>query len=82
MYHVDIGLIGASKIGRHVMKLLRSFEVNVLLYDPHVTIEEANELGVELVSLEELMRRSDVVSLHAPALESTRKMLRREHFPR
>jgi phosphoglycerate dehydrogenase-like enzyme len=80
MYHVDIGLIGASKIGRHVIRLLKQFEVNILLYDPHVTAEEAMELGVELVDLMDLMRRSDVVSLHAPALESTRRMLRAEHF--
>jgi phosphoglycerate dehydrogenase-like enzyme len=80
MYQIEIGLIGASKIGRHVIRLLKQFEVDVLLYDPHVTQEEAMELGVELVSLDELMRRSEVVSLHAPALDSTRKMLGREHF--
>jgi len=80
MYQIDIGLIGASKIGRHVIRLLKQFEVNVLLYDPHVTAEEAKELGVERVDLMELMRRSEVVSLHAPALESTRRMLKREHF--
>jgi phosphoglycerate dehydrogenase-like enzyme len=80
MYQIEVGLIGASKIGRHVIRLLRQFEVDVLLYDPHVSGEEAMELGVEQVSLEDLMRRSDVVSLHAPALVDTRKMLRREHF--
>ena len=41
MYQIDIGLIGASKIGRHVIRLLKNFEVNVLLYDPHVSSEEA-----------------------------------------
>ena len=75
MYHIDIGIIGASKIGRHLIRLLKQFEVNVLLTDPHVTQEEAHELDVELLPLDELMRRSDVVTLHAPALESTRKML-------
>jgi phosphoglycerate dehydrogenase-like enzyme len=80
MYQVDIGIIGASKIGRHLIRLLKQFEVNVLLYDPYVSSEEAMELGVEQIDLMELMRRSDVVSLHAPALESTRKMLKREHF--
>ncbi len=80
MYKIDIGVIGASKIGRHVMRLLKEFEVHVLLYDPYVSRAEAKELGAELVSLEDLMQRSEVVSLHAPALESTRHMLRREHF--
>jgi phosphoglycerate dehydrogenase-like enzyme len=80
MYQIEIGLIGASKIGRHVIRLLKQYEVDVLLYDPHVTPEEAAELGVEQVPLMDLMRRSEVVSLHAPALESTRRMLGREHF--
>jgi phosphoglycerate dehydrogenase-like enzyme len=80
MYHIDIGIIGASKIGRHLIRLLKQFEVNILLTDPHVTQEEADELGVELVPLDDLMRRSDVVTLHAPALESTRKMLGKDQF--
>ena len=58
MYQVDIGLIGASKIGRHVIRLLKQFEVNVLLYDPHVSTEEAMEMGVEQVDLMELMHRT------------------------
>ncbi len=75
LYEVTIGIIGASRVGRHVIRLLKGFEVNVLLSDPLVDAEEARALGVTLVPLEELMSQSDVVSLHAPALESTRGML-------
>ncbi len=70
-----VGIVGASNVGRHVIRLLEAFEVEVLLYDPFVTPDEAEELGVDLVSLEELLSRSNVVSLHAPATGQTRHML-------
>lgn len=66
-----VGIIGASRIGRLVIELLQPFSFDVLLSDPTVTEAEAAGLGVELVTLDELMARSRVVSLHAPILPST-----------
>jgi len=80
VYEVTIGLIGASQAGRHVIRLLRAFETTVLVADPHLSDEEAARLDVERVSLDQLMRRSDVVSLHAPALPDTRHLLGRDQF--
>lgn len=80
LYDVTIGIIGASRVGRHLIRLLKAFEVTILLSDPHVDEHEAGSLGVERVELDELMARSDVVSLHAPALESTRGMLGTRQF--
>jgi phosphoglycerate dehydrogenase-like enzyme len=68
-----IGIVGASRIGRRVIELLRSFEYSVLLYDPFVVAGELE--GAELVSLDTLMARSDVVSVHAPSLPATRAMI-------
>jgi phosphoglycerate dehydrogenase-like enzyme len=79
-FGVTVGVISASKVGQHVLKLLRAFELEVLLYDPFMKPERARELGATLVGLEELMKRSDVVTLHAPALPATRHLLKREHF--
>jgi phosphoglycerate dehydrogenase-like enzyme len=79
-YGSTIGLIGASKVGRHVIRLLRQFEVNILVADPHFEADEAAALDVERVDLDTLLRRSDVVSLHAPALPETRHMLSRDQF--
>jgi phosphoglycerate dehydrogenase-like enzyme len=79
-YQSAVGLISLGLIGRRVAKRLRSFDLRVLAYDPFVTEAEARELGVELVSLDELFRRSDVVSCHAPDLEETRKMIGTAHF--
>jgi phosphoglycerate dehydrogenase-like enzyme len=75
-----IGIIGASRIGRRVIDLLEPFHVRVLLHDPYVDAREAAALGAESVSLEELMRLSDVVSIHAPALPSTQGMIDRRHL--
>lgn len=70
-----IGICGASLIGRRVIEMLRAYDVRVLLNDPYVDHAEAIRLGVELVDLDELCARSDVVSLHAPALPSTRHLI-------
>jgi phosphoglycerate dehydrogenase-like enzyme len=75
-----VGLISLGTIGRLVAKRLRTFDVHVIAYDPFVDEADANELGVTLVSLEELFRRSDVVSCHAPDLEETRGMITATHF--
>lgn len=71
----NVGVIGASNVGRHVIKLLQPFEVNIYLYDPFVTEEEALQLGVAKVDLDKLLAISDVVSLHAPANEKTYHLL-------
>jgi phosphoglycerate dehydrogenase-like enzyme len=71
-----IGIIGASHVGRTVLDYLQPFEVKeVLLYDPYWSAEDIATLGATKVSLEELLRRSDAVTLHAPALPATRHML-------
>lgn len=75
-----VGIIGASRVGRRLLSLLRPFNMSVLLADPTVSIEEAAELGAELVPLDELMARSYVISLHAPELESTRGMIGAAQF--
>ena len=68
-----IGLVGASTIGRLVIERLRSLDVEVVVADPYLTTTEATELGV--ADLDELLATSDVVSLHAPLLASTRHMI-------
>lgn len=70
-----IGVIGASRVGRRLLELLRPFDFTVLLHDPYVSAAEANLLGAELLSLEDLLRHSDIVSLHAPDIPETYRML-------
>ncbi|MES5820411.1 hydroxyacid dehydrogenase [Streptomyces sp. RG80] len=73
-YRRTVGVVGASRIGRRVLDLLRPHDLDVLLYDPYVDASQARALGAEPVGLDELARRSDVVSVHAPQLPETRHM--------
>ncbi|HYS38168.1 MAG TPA: hydroxyacid dehydrogenase [Pseudonocardiaceae bacterium] len=61
-----VGIVGASRVGRRVLRLLTSFDLHLLLADPDVTDADAAELGAERVDLPVLFQRSNVISLHAP----------------
>ena len=74
-YAKRIGIVGASKIGRKVIELLRPYALDVVVYDPFLVHRDAAELGVEVVGLDELLSTSDVVSVHAPSLQSTRNLI-------
>jgi D-3-phosphoglycerate dehydrogenase len=67
-----LGLWGFGRIGAEVARRARALELHLLAYDPVMSPERAAQLGVEPVSLDELLARSDVVSLHMPLLDSTR----------
>lgn len=79
-YHRVIGLVGASRIGRMVARHLEAFDFTVLLRDPFVRPDDPIAQSVELVDLDSLMARSDVVSLHAPLLPSTKSMIGRREL--
>lgn len=71
-----VGLVSYGKIARKLAGHLRAIGFTVIAYDPY--IEE--KADVELVSLEELMKRSDVISLHAPLVKETYQMINKEMF--
>jgi len=75
-----VGLVGASNVGRHVISLLEPFEAQILVADPFLDESDALALGVHKVELDELMERSDVVSLHCPANEATHHVLNAERL--
>lgn len=75
-----VGIISLSRIGRGVLEHLKMFDIKVIAYDPFVTEEEAQQLGIELCSLEDIFKRSNVVTLHTPWLKETEGMIRGKHF--
>jgi phosphoglycerate dehydrogenase-like enzyme len=75
LYDKKVGIVGASNVGRHVIRLLQPFHVHILLYDPYVSEEQARSMGVVKVELDELVQEADVISLHAPALPATYHMI-------
>lgn len=78
VFKKKIGVLGAGWAGRHYIKLMQNFSVEILLSDPYIPEEEADRMGVRLVGFPELLRESDVVSVHAPSLPETFHMFRRE----
>lgn len=66
-----IGIIGLGRIGRAVAKRAAAFDMKVLGNDPRVSPQDAATVGVRLLPLDELLRQSDVVTLHTPALGKT-----------
>ncbi|MEV6479817.1 hydroxyacid dehydrogenase [Streptomyces sp. NPDC051576] len=72
-----IGVIGASRVGRRLLELLRPHDFEVLLHDPYVSVTDARALGAELLPLDDLLSASDIVSLHAPDIPETQRMLDR-----
>ncbi|WP_105968133.1 hydroxyacid dehydrogenase [Streptomyces geranii] len=74
-YGRRVGVVGASKIGRRLIELLRPFDFQVSLADPYVTESEAAALGASLLPLDDLMRENDIVTVHAPALIETDRLI-------
>ncbi len=75
LYGETLGLIGLGHIGREVARRALAMDMTVLAHDPVVGADQAAAAGVELASLEDLLRRADYVSLHAPSNPLTRKIL-------
>jgi phosphoglycerate dehydrogenase-like enzyme len=75
-----VGLIGCGLVARRLLALLRPFGCTVLVYDPYVSDDEARSLEAQAVPLHELLRSSDVVSIHAPSTAETRRMIGREQL--
>jgi len=78
LYHQTLGIIGLGKIGSIVADRAIGLKMKVLAYDPHIVPEMAAVLGVENVSLDELLARSDFITIHTPLNDSTRRILNRE----
>ena len=73
-----LGIVGLGKIGQAIAVRAIAMEMNVLAVDPFVTEEQAANHGVELVDFDQLLRRSDVVSVHVPLTRATRGLLGRD----
>ena len=72
LYGKTLGVLGLGKIGSAVAKRSQSFEMEVIGSDPFVSEEYAQKLGIEIVSFEDLLKRSDYITLHVPATKDTK----------
>ena len=70
-----LGVIGLGRIGMGVAKRALAFEMSVIGYDPYVNEERAGELGIKVVTLEELIQNSDFITVHMPLTPETKNMI-------
>lgn len=82
LYGKTLGIIGVGRIGGAVARRAHAFEMKVIAFDPLLTKLKAESLGVELVSIDEIIERSDFITVHAPMTEKTKNLIRAEHFKR
>lgn len=78
LWRSTVGIIGLGRIGKVVARRCRGFEMEILAYDPVQDLEFARQHGVSYVPLEQLLRRSDIVTVHAPHTPQTDNMINRD----
>ena len=71
LYNKTLGLVGMGQIGSYVAKLAQGWSMNVIGYDPYLSLERAQKMGIEVVELDELFHRADVISVHTPLTNET-----------
>ncbi|MCW1249364.1 phosphoglycerate dehydrogenase [Acaricomes phytoseiuli] len=75
LYEKKVGIIGLGRIGALISARLQAFETEILAYDPYVTSARAAQLGVQLVSLDELFEQADFITIHMPKTSETVGMI-------
>ena len=75
-----LGIIGVGRVGSEVARRLKHFNMEFLGYDPYLPKEVADEVGVKLTTLEDVIEHSDIMTIHTPLLPETRGMINLEQF--
>jgi len=75
LYEKTVGIIGLGRIGALITTRLQAFGMNVVAYDPYVTASRAQQMGVQLLSLDELLAQSDFITIHMPKTPETTGMI-------
>ncbi len=81
LFGKTLGIAGLGRVGRLVAERVKAFHMNIIAHDPFLGPEKAKELGVKPVSFEELLRKSDIITLHTSLTPDTVRLLDREEFP-
>lgn len=75
-----LGVIGTGKIGSNVIKIAKGFNMNVLAMDPHPNEEFAKTAGFNYVLLDELLKNSDIITIHVPLMEQTHYLINKDNI--
>ena len=76
----NVGLLGFGAIAQGVAKMLKGFDVNVYAFDKYPNLEKAKELCVYMISMEDILKRCDIVSMHLPSLKETYHIMGNKQF--
>lgn len=76
-----LGIVGLGKIGKEVAKRMQSFGMKTIGYDPFLTSDTANELKIELMSVEEIYKKANFISFHTPLNDETKYLLNSNSLP-
>ena len=82
LYGKTIGIVGTGRIGQNVAVIAKGFGMKVIAYDPYPNNEAAKNIGFDYVSLDDLLSRSDIVTLHAPYNPGTKHLINMENINR
>jgi D-3-phosphoglycerate dehydrogenase len=74
----NLGIIGFGRIGQDVAKIMKGFEMNLFVYDPFVQETDIKKIDGKKVTLDTLLKESDVVTIHAPLMKDTHELINKE----
>ncbi|MBU1153775.1 phosphoglycerate dehydrogenase [bacterium] len=80
LFDKTIGIIGLGRIGTEVAKRIKAFQMRVIGYDPYVSEERVESLGIEMVGLEQLYKESDYITLHVTKTPETKNMISKKEI--
>ena len=80
LYGKQLGLIGAGRIGTEVARRARAFGMRVIVFDPYLTPDRASALEMEMGSLEDVLKRADILTLHVPLTEATANLIGKDQL--
>ena len=80
LYEKTLGVVGMGKIGTEVAKRAKSFGMQILGYDPYLTEDRADQLGITKATLDEIAKESDFITIHTPLIKETRGIINDDYF--
>ena len=75
LFNKVLGIVGVGQIGSHLTKLAQGVGMRVIAYDPYLAADRAEKMGVEMLSIAELFRRADIISVHTPLTPETKNLI-------
>lgn len=80
MRHKTLGIIGLGKVGAEVARRAAAFDMKLIAYDPFISVEYADRLGVEVIPLDDLLGRADFLTVHVPLTDGSGHLIGREQL--